>query len=185
MPATITTKRGDQGQTDLMFGKRVAKTHPQVEANGAVDELNAALGLVQVQADAPAELLSKLRRVQTELVGLMGMLATDAADLPRYAKAGYAMLKEENTALLHEEILAWEAVQAAVPRTWSFPGQGGSASAAFLDHARTICRRAERNVSSLRTESEAQAQPLILRYLNRLSDWLWLAARSAESGKQR
>src|ERR1700749_4939229 len=98
-PVSIVTKTGDKGTTALMYGRRVPKNHPRVEAYGAVDELNAALGLAR--ATAEEELVREnLLRIQKDLIALMGELATASEDLPRYVKDGFPQLGADKTAKL-------------------------------------------------------------------------------------
>ena len=160
-----------------MYGKRVSKDHPRVEAYGSVDELNAALGLARSLAKkAEKELLEK---IQKALVGLMGELAVAPEDLHRYEADGYAKLKEEDLDLVDRQI---EKMEKAAPKAkgWSTPG--GSTAGAALDLARTVCRRAEREVWKLE-KAQGNIRSLIPRYLNRLSDFLWLLEQAAENKK--
>lgn len=172
---SISTRTGDGGSTALMYGRRVSKDHPRVEAYGSVDELNAALGLARSLAkQAEKELLEK---IQKALVGLMGELAVAPEDLHRYEADGYARLQETDLDLLDRAI---ETMEKAEPQAkgWSTPG--GSTAGAALDLARTVCRRAEREVWKLE-KAQGNIRSLIPRYLNRLSDCLWLLERKAET----
>lgn len=168
---SIATKTGDNGTTGLMYNRRVSKCHPRVEAYGAVDELNASLGLARAAgADA------RLATVQQDLVVLMGELATAPEDLPRYLKDGFIVVTPELTAKL-DAIVAEVESQNVSFKGWATPG--ANARAAALDMARVACRRAERRVCAL-GETGLPANPAIIVYLNRLSDALWLLARQAE-----
>lgn len=168
---SIATKTGDNGTTGLMYNRRVSKCHPRVEAYGAVDELNASLGLARAAgADA------RLATVQQDLVVLMGELATAPEDLPRYLKDGFIVVTPELTAKL-DAIVAEVESQNVSFKGWATPG--ANARAAALDMARVACRRAERRVCAL-GETGPPANPAIIVYLNRLSDALWLLARQAE-----
>ena len=172
---SITTKRGDTGTTDLLYGKRVPKTHPRMEALGAVDELTSALGLARLQA-REAITLSVLPRVQRELIAVMGLVAVSAEDYPRYVKDGFANLGESQLEQLTNEAADLE--QSLPPLTdWVVPGSKGSSAGAHLEMARSICRRAERAVLSL---DDSCPNPILPAYLNRLSDLLWLLARKEE-----
>jgi cob(I)alamin adenosyltransferase len=173
---SIATKTGDTGTTGLMYNRRVPKTHPRVEAYGTVDELNAALGLAR--ASSPDGLLrDHLLGIQKQLVTLMGELATEKADLPRYIKDGYELISPDAVAPL--DALVYEIESAGVSfNGWATPG--ATLTAAFLDRARTVCRRAERCVARLQEAGETD-NPDILVYLNRLSDVLWLLARREET----
>jgi cob(I)alamin adenosyltransferase len=169
---SITTQRGDGGQTELMFGRRVAKTHPTVAAYGEVDELNAALGVARVFSSRPVVTAAIAAR-QAELIGLMGELATALEDRERYAAAGYARLTAETADALTVETAALENDLNTRFQGWATPGADTTPCGAALDLARAICRRAERAVL-------AAGEPNldIIRHLNRLSDFLWLLARS-------
>ena len=172
---SIVTKTGDQGTTALMYGRRVPKNHPRVEAYGAVDELNAALGMAR--ATAEHELVREnVLRIQNELVVLMGELATGIEDLPRYLKEGYSQVTPAITAKLEKIVREIEA-QNITYKGWATPG--ASVNSAALDVARTTCRRAERSVCALREANQLPNQEIIV-YLNRLSDLLWLFARWVE-----
>lgn len=172
---SIVTKTGDSGTTALMYGRRVPKSHPRVEAYGVVDELNAALGLAR--AGASAEFLRvHLNSIQKDLIVLMGELATAVEDLPRYQKDGYAMVTPPLTARLGTVIKEIEA-QSIRFTGWAMPGDNPVSAA--LDLARTVCRRAERRVCFLHDAGQLQ-NPEVIIYLNRLSDLLWLMARWKE-----
>jgi cob(I)alamin adenosyltransferase len=172
---SIVTKTGDSGTTGLMYNRRVAKSHPNVEAYGSVDELNAALGLARATAVAEA-MRNKLLLIQKDLVTLMGELATLREDLPRYVKDGFALVTPDLTSKLDALVRDIEARQPP-SKDWVMPGT--NLHAAALDMARTTCRRAERRICAL-LENAQLANPEILIYLNRLSDLLWLLARDAE-----
>jgi len=173
---SIVTKTGDQGTTALMFNHRVSKTHPRVETCGAVDELNAALGMARASSES-SSVKSSLEQVQRELVGLMGELATLPADLERYVKGGYAVISADMTRRLEELVKELESQNISF-KGWATPG--ANLAAATLDSARTICRRAERRVCELQEQGEVKNTEILV-YLNRLSDWLWLLARQAET----
>jgi len=173
---SLTTKGGDAGTTGLMYNRRVSKCHPRVEACGAVDELNAALGLVRATAPQ-AVLREQVLAIQHELVTLMGELATSLEDLPRYRQDGFPLVTSEWTARLDRLAGELESRQAA-RRGWATPGTNPSSAA--LDMARTVCRRAERRVCAVQEIGQLQ-NPEILVYLNRLSDLLWLLARWVET----
>jgi cob(I)alamin adenosyltransferase len=172
---SIVTKTGDQGTTGLMYNRRVPKSHPRVEACGAVDELNAALGLARASAQAPF-IQENLLHIQKDLVTLMGELGVATEDRPRYLKDGYPLLTPEMTAKLDQLVKEIEAQQITF-KGWAMPGL--SAVSAALDFSRTVCRRAERSVSGLNQAGDLQNSELLV-YLNRLSDLLWLFARWTE-----
>jgi len=173
---SIVTKTGDDGTTALMYGRRVPKNHPRIEAYGTVDELNAALGLARatVREDFLRE---NLLAIQQELVVLMGELAVLPKDLPRYVKEGYSVVAPTITAKLEALVREIEAQNVSF-KGWATPG--ATASSATLDLARTICRRAERRVCALQESGELKNAEIVV-YLNRLSDLLWLTARWAET----
>jgi cob(I)alamin adenosyltransferase len=171
---SIATRTGDGGTTALMYGRRVPKDSSRVKAYGEVDELNACLGLARAEAEQRDKVL--LEKIQKALVGLMGELAVAPEDLTRYEADGYAQLKEEDLALLDREIDVMEKVLPNA-KGWSTPG--GSLRGATLALARTVCRRAERGIWEL-DKQEGKVRNLIPRYLNRLSDLLWLLERGVE-----
>jgi cob(I)alamin adenosyltransferase len=172
---SIVTKTGDKGTCGLMYNRRVSKCHSRVEAYGAVDELNAALGMARATAKEDF-MREQLSAIQKELVIVMGELATAVEDLPRYLKDGFSPVKPDMTARLGTVVQEIEA-QILPAHGWATPG--ASVHCAALDVARTTCRRAERRVCALH-ESNQLENPEIIVYLNRLSDLLWLLARQAE-----
>ena len=173
---SIVTKHGDDGTTGLMYNRRVSKTDPRVEAYGAVDELNAALGLARSSA-AHGFVREQSLEIQKLLIVLMGELATSPQDLPRYTKDGFSQVSPEMTAKLDALVKEIEA-QKITFKGWATPGNNPSSAA--LDLARTVCRRAERRVCSLRVSNQL-ANPEIIIFLNRLADALWLLARWVEN----
>jgi len=158
-----------------MYGHRVSKCHPRVQACGAVDELNAAIGLARATITYPF-VTDHLYATQKELVALMGELATLPEDLPRYAQDGFPMLTSEMTHRLDAIVKEIEAQNVSF-KDWATPGANQGSAA--LDVARTTCRRAERSVCALHDAGQL-ANAEILVYLNRLSDVLWLMARWVE-----
>ena len=174
---SIATKTGDDGTTGLMYGRRVSKIHPQVEACGAVDELNCALGTARAQSHG-TPLEKTLFGIQKELVNLMGELAVAEEDSERYVADGYERITDAHVAQLTAVIDDLEQNQKLTFKHWATPGFNPASAA--LDVARTVCRRAEREVIRLR-ESGETVNPEIIRYLNRLSDFCWLQARWVES----
>lgn len=173
---SIVTRTGDKGTTALMYGRRVSKCHPRVEAYGCVDELNTALGLAR--ASAQHEFVSgNLLVIQKDLVTLMGELATAVEDLPRYIKDGYSLVTSQLTHKLDALVKEIEA-QSISFKGWATPGS--CLNSAALDIARTVCRRAERRVCALQEADQLQNSEIII-YLNRLADLLWLLARWVET----
>lgn len=163
----IYTRTGDEGYTSLFGGRRLSKDALRVEAYGSVDELNAVLGVVLVE-DPPAGLVEPLQEVQRDLFVVGSDLAApeENAYVPR--------VRGEMTQRLEAWIDGWEA---ELERQKYFILPGGSRAAAFLHLARTVCRRAERVCVALAREEPVN--PEILRYLNRLSDALFVMARWA------
>jgi cob(I)alamin adenosyltransferase len=169
---SIVTKTGDQGETSLMYNRRVPKNDPRVEAYGSVDELTTALGLARaICHDKLVE--EQILAVQKDLIKLMGELSTLPEDRQRYVKDGFKVTDAKIIDRVTAEIVDLEKDKSLYPKDWVIPG--ASHISAALDFARVTCRRAERHVASLRDPN-----PEILRYLNRLSDWCWLLARSME-----
>ncbi len=158
-----------------MYNRRVSKCHPRVEAYGAVDELNAAIGLARSTAEH-SFVRDNLLLIQKDLVILMGELATQVEDLSRYLKDGYSLVTGEMTTRLEQIVKEIEAQQITF-KGWATPG--ASLHSAALDMARTVARRAERRACALQDTNQLR-NPEIIVYLNRLSDLLWLFARWAE-----
>lgn len=163
----IYTKTGDDGTTGLIGGQRVSKSDPRIDCIGAVDELNAAVGLAAVGAD---ELAAKLRAVQNELFVIGSQLA-----LPEGQESSkIPAVEESSVARLEMEI---DAVTAKLPALRNFILPGGSQTGARLHLARAVCRRAERALVAFSLDRPAPL--LAVTYLNRLSDWLFIHARQA------
>lgn len=173
---SIVTKGGDKGTTGLMYNRRVSKHHPRVEAYGAVDEVNTALGMARASADN-AFVHDSLLAIQKDLVVLMGELATAVEDLPRYIKDGFSLVTSTMTHKLDALVKEIEARKISY-HGWATPGD--SMASATLDVARTTCRRAERRVVALQEADQLQNDEIII-YLNRLADLLWLFARWSET----
>ena len=172
---SIVTKRGDDGNSDLLFGKRTSKTDPRLEAVGTIDELNAALGLVRANADSVTDGI--VDQLQAKLVGLMGELAVHPEDAQRYADSDFPPISEEDADHLEREANSIEDEGVSFDG-WARPGANGNLAGAQLDFARTVCRRAERRVLAL---GEGVSNPAITLFLNRASDLLWLLARKTEA----
>jgi cob(I)alamin adenosyltransferase len=171
----IYTKTGDDGTTGLFGGGRVSKADPRIECYGTIDELNASLGVAAVCATGTgAELRAKLRQVQNELFVIGSHLATP--DDSRHRSALPA-LDERTIARLEQEIDQFEE---RVPALRTFILPGGTELSARLHVARTICRRAERLLVGL---TQFGDQEFCVKYLNRLSDWLFVAARWANAAE--
>ncbi len=168
------TKTGDGGDTGLFGGGRVPKDHPRVQAYGAVDELNAAIGLARaLDPQEFADLL--LQGVQRDLFAVGGQLASP--DPGKVAQAlRKAVVGDERVVALEQAI---DANESALPSLTGFILPGGTPKASALHLARTVCRRAERGVVTL--SAQAPVPPVILAYLNRLSDLLFVLARRANA----
>jgi len=161
----ITTRTGDAGETGLGDGSRVAKDSARVGALGDVDELNSALGVLLAE-ELPGPVREALLEAQHDLFDLGGELS-----IP-----GHRMLKEAQVSRLERTLEAWNA---ELPALKEFVLPGGSRAAAAAHLARTVCRRAERSVIALGRKEKASAQVSMeaRRYLNRLSDLLFVAGR--------
>ena len=169
---SIVTKTGDQGETALMYGRRVPKNDPRVEAYGSVDELTAALGLARA-ASNDKFVTEQIFAAQKDLINVMGELSTLPEDRQRYVKGGFQVTDAKMVDRVGAVIVDLEKDKSLYPKDWVIPG-ANTASAA-IDLARTICRRAERQVAAVQ-----EPNPEILRYLNRLSDLCWILARFCE-----
>jgi cob(I)alamin adenosyltransferase len=163
------TKTGDDGETGLFDGTRVSKHDPRVEAYGEVDELNAVLGLARA-AGADPELGGMIERIQRDLFALGAILADPAHRIA--GRVTKAALGPEDVTRLEGWI---DSLDAALPPLRRFILAGGSPAGATLHVSRAVCRRAERRVVALGADAHAQA----LVYLNRLSDLLFVMARTA------
>ncbi len=173
----IYTRTGDKGDTALGNGARVAKYSARVTAYGTVDEANSTLGLARLHATG--EMDAALARIQNDLFDLGADLCTP--DMARDAQAEYPPLRmiAGQVARLESEI---DAMNSRLTPLRSFILPGGSALAAFLHLSRTVARRAERETVHLASLEEVN--PEAVKYLNRLSDWLFVAGRIAnEDGK--
>ena len=171
----IYTRTGDEGETGLFGGPRVRKDAQRVEAYGAVDELNAVLGTA-VAALAGTELHAMLLEVQSTLFDLGGELATPAVR----ERAAAGQLAPQVPVESIERLEGWiDQLEEDLEPLTQFILPGGAPAAASLHHARTVCRRAERRAVTLAASEEVSGAAL--RYLNRLSDFLFVAARSVNA----
>jgi cob(I)alamin adenosyltransferase len=175
-PQSIATRTGDDGTTSLLYGQRVPKDHPQVEAVGALDELNAALGLAKATRPAGVDAAS-LEQIQRDLISLMGEVSCAQTDAERHAASKFVRLGEGDLARLDAAVATLEARGLRFDG-WATPG--ATPYAATLDAARTTARRAERRLVGLAGHGRI-LRPLLLQYVNRASDLLWLMAREAEN----
>ena len=168
----IYTKAGDSGKTRLSTGEPVDKWHPRVTAYGTVDETNAALGVAALHAEG--DMLKAIRRIQNDLFDLGADLATP----DRGKKLEWEPLRiiSAQVTRLETEI---DAMNAAIAPLDSFILPGGSELAAQLHVARTLCRRAERQIAELAGLEDEIVSAEALAYANRLSDWVFVAGRAA------
>ncbi|MBW2496302.1 MAG: cob(I)yrinic acid a,c-diamide adenosyltransferase [Deltaproteobacteria bacterium] len=167
----IYTRRGDRGETDLFGGERVGKDALRVAAYGEVDELNAAIG-VALAADSDPELDEAMRGIQSALFDLGASLATPDPD--HRVKAGVSGVGSQEVDALEAMI---DRLEGSLEPLRSFILPGGSPAAAAFHVARTVCRRAERAVVRLAGVRGESVEESGLRYLNRLSDLLFVLAR--------
>ena len=161
----VYTKTGDKGTTSLVGGSRVSKTHPRVEAYGTVDELISYIGVVR-SFDIATEYKDILYKVQDRLMVCSALLASDGIN------KRLQTINDENITLLEKEI---DNMDVILPKLQYFILPGGSQVTSFCHVARSVCRRAERLVIGLTNEFEIDEN--IIRYLNRLSDYLFMLAR--------
>ncbi len=165
----IYTKSGDKGETSLVYGTRVSKDSPRVEAYGTCDEANSVIGMalsLLPQTDEWAELRQAFHIIQTKLFHIGAELAT-----PEGKKVGWP-IQEEDVLFLEQQI---DKLDETLPPLTTFVLPGGHPAAASLHVARTVVRRAER--STVRILETEQVNSIALKYLNRLSDYLFVAAR--------
>ncbi len=168
----IYTRTGDGGTTGLGTGQRVSKADVRISAYGTVDETNAAIGLVRLHLDAHPELDAQLMHIQNDLFDL----GADLCVPDRGEKLGYEPLRmsPDQAARLETEI---DAMNAGLKPLNSFVLPAGSAAAASLHLARTICRRAEREMVALAAIEGEPVSDAALKFVNRLSDYLFVASR--------
>jgi len=169
----VYTRTGDKGTTMLAGGQRVAKTSPRIQAFGSIDELNALLGLTIAAIPATTQfnhLQQQCLRIQNELFDLGAQLAI----LPADRRSNSPQISSSDCEQLEQEI---DKMNATLPALSSFILPGGTELVARFHVARTVCRRAERDLAALIRLEEIEE--VLLAYLNRLSDWLFVAARYA------
>ena len=166
----IYTKTGDSGETSLFDGTRVSKTDPRVVAYGDVDELQACLGMARA-ANLPADLDQMCLSLQRDLFALGARLADPAHKIARRVEK--IVIDDRSVTRLEGWI---DALDTEIPPLRHFILSDGSASGAALHFARTVCRRAERSILSLGPEA---VEPVVIIYVNRLSDLLFTMARAA------
>ena len=170
----IYTRTGDRGTTALATGETVDKFNARVEAYGSVDEANAAIGMARLECQSDPELDAILGRIQNDLFDLGADLATPERDKP----LGFEALRiiPRQVERLEHEI---DAMNGAIAPLDSFILPGGSRLAACLHVARTITRRAERQIAALKAQPAEKVSDAALHYINRLSDLLFVAGRRA------
>jgi cob(I)alamin adenosyltransferase len=170
----IYTKTGDKGETSLIGGRRVPKYDLQIEAYGTVDELNSFIALVREQDKLDEQSKAALLEVMDRLFTAESLLADDKSPDPQGVRKKKALpeLSEADVVFLEMEIDRMNETLAVLS---SFILPGGSKAAAFCHAARCVCRRAER--VCLRLNQQMEINPLVIKYLNRLSDYLFVLAR--------
>jgi cob(I)alamin adenosyltransferase len=168
----IYTRLGDDGETHLGDMSRVPKTHPRIEAYGTVDELNAQIGLLLTLPDLPERVGEFLRRIQNDLFDVGADIS-----VPHGGERERLRVVPEQTAWLEE---ACDEVNATLTPLKSFVLPGGTPAAAHLHVCRTVCRRAERRTIDCGEDVNREC----VRYLNRLSDLLFILSRSANGGDE-
>jgi cob(I)alamin adenosyltransferase len=171
----IYTKQGDGGETHLGDMSRVSKLHPRVEAYGTVDELNAAIGVARLEP-LPAIFVQWLSRVQNDLLDVGADLSVPepAGSEPRETERSRLRVEPSYTEWLER---ACDEVNAQLPPLRSFVIPGGTPAGAHLHVCRTVCRRAERRAIAV----GADVNPEVVRYLNRLSDLLFILSRAVNT----
>jgi len=172
----IYTRTGDDGTTGLATGERVQKWNLRVDSYGGVDETNAAVGQARVHAGADPDLDVMLMRIQNDLFDLGADLATPERGQP----LGWTPLRMTDAQVMRLESEI-DAMNRSIPPLNSFVLPGGSALAAALHVARTVSRRAERLIAQLAATPDESVSAAALAYANRLSDWLFVAARRANA----
>ncbi len=168
----IYTRLGDGGETHLGDMSRVPKTHPRIEAYGTVDELNAHIGLTLTVADLPSDYAEWLRRIQNDLFDVGADISA-----PEDPERERLRVAPEQTVWLEQRC---DEVNATLAPLKSFVLPGGTVAAAHLHVCRTVCRRAER----LAIACGDELNPEVVRYLNRLSDLLFILSRGANRGEE-
>ncbi len=167
----IYTCTGDKGTTSLLGGKRISKADPRLEAYGTIDELNSFIGLMAsaISGNNNIEDAENIRWIQGKLFNIGGILATDTeiTKLPESCRISSDDISQIETLI--------DNATEGVPAQRSFILPGGALTASYAHVARTVCRRAERNIVSLETEVELPQE--LLKFINRLSDYLFVLAR--------
>lgn len=170
MKSTLYTRKGDRGDTSLVDGTRSPKDSLRLEAYGTIDELSSCIGLMCSYSDLPEEIRGQLNQVQHTLFEIGGYLATPVNEEADTSLSGIG----KQTSELEEWI---DILDEQTPKIRSFVLPGGSELSSRAHIARTVCRRAERRIVSLAREEFVD--PEVATYINRLSDYLFIAARYA------
>lgn len=163
----IYTRKGDKGKTSLIGGTKVSKHHPRIEAYGSVDELNSHIGLIRDQ-EACKPYGELLKQVQSHLFTIGSLLAAD----PERSRMKLGAIQEQDILLLEREM---DRMENTLQPLQNFILPGGHAASSYCHIARCVCRRAERRVTEL--SGASPVEEIIIKYLNRLSDYLFVLAR--------
>ena len=166
----VYTKTGDDGWTGLAGSQRRRKDDLRIQALGEIDELNAVIGVAVSQMEAALSIGEQLSAIQQQLFNLGAQLAV----LPAERREDTPVVTQSNIAMLEQSM---DQLNTLLPTLASFVLPGGHPLAAQLHHARTVCRRAERVTVALQQAEAEYAEPITVHYVNRLSDWLFVAAR--------
>lgn len=168
MKSNIYTRTGDAGQTSLVDGSRASKAHPRVDAYGDIDELSSSLGVVAAAKECPEEIRGQILKVQHVMFEVGAYLATPVNE----GEERHLKDIDRDT----EELEGWiDSLDERIPKLNSFILPGGSEAASRCHVARTVCRRAERKIIAL--SGESYVDPKVISYVNRLSDYLFVASR--------
>jgi cob(I)alamin adenosyltransferase len=176
---SIATRTGDDGTTGLLYGQRVSKDHPQMEAVGAFDEVNVAIGATRPHLGATPkdeQLGGLLLTIQKNLIALMGEVACAESDAQRHATSKFKRIDPADVQRIDAAVAELEG-RGLKFDGWATPG--ANARAAAFDTARATARRAERRLCSLPSHGRS-VRPELRQFVNRVSDLLWLLAREAE-----
>lgn len=165
----IYTKTGDRGETSLFGGRRVSKSSQRIELLGNIDELNSILGIAKVYISNPYK--NFIEREQSNLLRLGSDVATDLKEKEAF-QAKILRITSKDVETLESEIDIWDNT---LPQLTTFILPGDNKPSAFIHHARSICRKCERCAVELSLDEEINE--FVLKYLNRLSDWLFVLAR--------
>jgi len=168
----IYTKTGDEGETGLYDGPRVTKSHARIEAYGEIDELNSVIGIVRAE-ELTDEMDQLLGRIQNDLFAVGAELAT-----PDPQSRGTDFIQDEDVLTLEAVI---DAHEASLKPLKQFILPGGTKPSAMLHCARSVCRRAERRIVALQHAEDQQVSKHVLKYVNRLSDLLFVLARAVNA----